>query len=215
MTTSTASTAMPTEDEFSLSRVDFPASRTAPPACAGDATIHGTSGRSSHESLRRHDPLGLSLRTSLALELQRLTRCSLTWSRSATPAGRSWWVLSMPERHTDGKESGLLPTVTVGDSRNARNATAGRNPDSQHHDGTTLSDWVLMLPTPTQRDWKSGAASDETLNRNARPLNEVVTNQTGADGPMRLSPLFVAWLMGYPPGWLDVECQRSRRSATR
>jgi hypothetical protein len=153
---------------------------------------------------------------SMACELQRLTKCSLTWNRLATPAGRSWWVLSMPERRTEGNECGLLPTPTAGDSRAARNKTAGRSPDSQHHDGITLTDalWMGMLPTPTQRDWKSEEASDETLNRNARPLNEVVTSQTGEAGLMRLNPLFVAWMMGYPPGWLDVECRPLRRSAT-
>ena len=111
---------------------------------------------------------------------------------------------------------GLLPTPTAGDSKDARNRTSSRPPDSKHHDGITLTDavWMGMLPTPTQRDWKSGEASDETLNRNARPLNEVVISQTGSAGQMRLNPLFVAWMMGYPPGWLDVECPRSKRSET-
>jgi hypothetical protein len=142
----------------------------------------------------------------------------------------------------------------------SRNRTSSRPPDSQHHDGITLTDAVWMgmlptpqsysqgnsksmpgltpldiavrpelakhaerakerrkgmLPTPTQRDWRSGEASDETMNRNARPLNEVVISQTGAAGPMRLNPLFVAWMMGYPEDWLQgVECPRSKPSAT-
>ena len=33
---------------------------------------------------------------------------------------------------------------------------------------------VLLWPTPSARDWKSGKASKATMERNARPLNEVV-----------------------------------------
>jgi hypothetical protein len=111
---------------------------------------------------------------------------------------------------------GPLPTPTAADSVGVRNRTSSRPLDSKHHDGVTLTDalWMGMLPTPTQRDWRSAEASDETLNRNARPLNEVVISRTGSDGPMRLNPQFVAWMMGFPPGWLDVECPRSERSAT-
>jgi len=44
----------------------------------------------------------------------------------------------------------LLPTPVVTDSAGARNKTAGRsNPESQHHSGTTLTDAVTLLPTPT------------------------------------------------------------------
>ena len=40
------------------------------------------------------------------------------------------------------------PTVIVGDSLGARNKTSGRQPGSKHHDGETLSDKVLLWPTP-------------------------------------------------------------------
>jgi hypothetical protein len=44
----------------------------------------------------------------------------------------------------------LLPTPTVADSRNSRNATAGRSPESTGHAGTTLSDvfWTGDLTSP-------------------------------------------------------------------
>lgn len=44
----------------------------------------------------------------------------------------------------------LLPTPTVNDSRGGRNKTANRtDPASTHHDGTTLTDAIRLLPTPT------------------------------------------------------------------
>lgn len=52
-------------------------------------------------------------------------------------------------------------------------------------------------PTPTGRDWKSGSASPETLERNARPLSEVMRTQQ----PGPLNPAWVEALMGLPIDW--------------
>jgi hypothetical protein len=88
------------------------------------------------------------------------------------------------------RRMGMLPTPKshAGSNRRTKLTPAQMRGEA----GMDLSAAVLMLPTP----------------------DEVVTNQTGAAGPMRLNPLFVQWMMGYPPGWLDVECRPSRRSAT-
>jgi hypothetical protein len=69
-----------------------------------------------------------------------------------------------------------------------------------------------LLPSPTSRDHKDGTADSC---RNV-PTNGLLgrTVLIGQAGPMRLNPQFVVWMMGYPPGWLDVECRPSRRSAT-
>lgn len=47
--------------------------------------------------------------------------------------------------------------------------------------GNGCSGW----PTPMVRDWKSGAVSEETLNRNARPLNEQAVNLAGWATPQQ------------------------------
>jgi hypothetical protein len=88
----------------------------------------------------------------------------------------------------------------------------------------TLTSAPRLWPTPAARDWRSGKASQETLEGNARPLNEVVVaretfptpmagcgpnshNQSNA--PLRealggqLNPTWVEWLMGWPLGWTD------------
>ncbi len=46
------------------------------------------------------------------------------------------------------KGAGAVPTPTVSDSRNSRNATAGRA-TAGHHSGVTLSDFAQLLLTPT------------------------------------------------------------------
>ncbi len=60
-------------------------------------------------------------------------------------------------------------------------------------------------PTPTTRDWRSGKASEATHGRNARPLNEAITQAGGVGVGGSLSPLFVEWLMGLPLGWTDID----------
>lgn len=64
----------------------------------------------------------------------------------------------------------LLPTPIVGDAKAARNATSGRsNPESAHHLGVTLTDWITLLPTPQVADvtgghkTRSGSRSGEML----------------------------------------------------
>lgn len=83
-------------------------------------------------------------------------------------------------------------------------------------DEAKLSGQAKTWPTPTARDHKSGQASQETLDRNSLPLNEVVLvysppapTQTGEPSPStsgrRLNPAFVAWLMGCPWWWTRAE----------
>lgn len=76
--------------------------------------------------------------------------------------------------------------------------------------------------TPSARDWKSGCASEATLSRNSRPLNEQVISLYSLPDPemmtagdecsesdpislppsqkRKLNPFFVEWLMGFPWG---------------
>ena len=86
-------------------------------------------------------------------------------------------------------------------------------------DGTVRETW----PTPTARDWRSGKASATTLERNSRPLSEVVyataTTKANQGSPSMqkwpgcaaapaggyLNPTWVEWLQGLPIGWTELE----------
>jgi hypothetical protein len=63
--------------------------------------------------------------------------------------------------------------------------------------GDGLATAVMKCATPTARDWRSGKASDATMERNSRPLSE----QIGGS----LNPTWVEWLMGWPLGWTDLK----------
>lgn len=81
---------------------------------------------------------------------------------------------SMKGAGSSGREGGLnlqtaiktLPTPTVGDSRNSRNATANRTPGGNHHEGMTLSDWATLHGAST-----SPPSADGSTPSDAPPLD--------------------------------------------
>ena len=138
------------------------------------------------------------------------------------------------ERHT---VRALLPTPTVGDSRNSRNATANRQPSaSHHHSGTTLSDVAhaasgAIDPTPRATDGVNGGPSqrgrrgDLAMPSAVQPANwgryaEAVARHESLYGPApaptepnkhgapRLAPAFAEWLMCLPAGHVTAKLPR-------
>jgi hypothetical protein len=79
--------------------------------------------------------------------------------------------------------------------------------------GTPLPAQMAQTPwaTPTARDWRSGEASEATMSRNARPLDEQIVHfgptPNGSAVPMAKrgapNPEFACWLMGWPD---DLTC---------
>jgi hypothetical protein len=95
---------------------------------------------------------------------------------------------SMRNGHAWQRRRSALPTAGSGSSSTpgalfkTPTSNLGINGGSQHPDkrkagghGPTLADEVEhLLPTPAARDWKSGESN--LMDRNSRPLNEVVVN---------------------------------------
>ncbi len=70
----------------------------------------------------------------------------------------------------------MFPTPTVGDSKNSANATAVRNnPNSKHHNGTTLVDAVRMFPTPSVSASRQG--QNESDGRRGQTLTGAARGQ--------------------------------------
>jgi DNA (cytosine-5)-methyltransferase 1 len=112
-------------------------------------------------SLAKFDPASSLWRTHQCLLFEDSTECLETFPRWGSMRDGELWELTTPEHLTSGNESGLWPTATVGDSKNAANRTATRhNPNSKHHSGTTLVDAVRMWPTPTVQDSKNTSGTE-------------------------------------------------------
>ena len=140
-------------------------------------------------SLAKYDPDSCSWKTvqhSLFVDLE---SSSVTWPKSGMTAGGLCWELPTLAHRTSETDSGLWPTPTVCGNYNRKGASATS--------GDGLATAVLKCATPTARDWRSGKASQATMERNSRPLSE----QIGGS----LNPTWVEWLMGWPLGWTDLK----------
>lgn len=86
--------------------------------------------------------------------------------------------------------------------------------------GAQLANQVDSWPTPIARDHRSIHAGEETMEKNSRPLSEVVGDwdsqssppdpatqdgPTSSDERRTLNPRFVNWLMSWPIGWTSLE----------
>jgi hypothetical protein len=123
------------------------ASPSARQVKAKRSTMKGIFGQSSFGS-SKHEDLSLLLGSRLrqSTDLLGSTLFSLTWMTRLTSAGRSICALRASGPLTEGSVCIGWPTPNA----------------------VSLTGWG----TPAARDWKSGEASQETLDKNARPLNE-------------------------------------------
>lgn len=190
-------------------------SRASDPACGGSFFDLLT-------PVGRH---GCSLRTSLLSELAELTTCSLRWRESATPAGRSWWVLGRSERSTSETASGSWPTATSSGFEAAdldrlleRREQCKKTARNGNGFGLTINQAVRlheagMWPTPATRDWKD-KGSEPAAQARKSPCLPAAAHLAGqrdqanpsTDGKPQgsLNSRWVAQLMGYPSDWCDV-----------
>ena len=105
--------------------------------------------------------------------------CKLTWKENITKSGNSYYRLLPSMRDTEETASSLLPTPTA--------QQYGTSQNGKRKDGTTYKQAGKpslqtmarhnLWPTATARDWRSGKTSEKTMNRNSRPLNEVVVSE--------------------------------------
>ena len=87
---------------------------------------------------------------------------------------------------------------TLGDLNQARFAGS----DSRRPDYATANQ---MFPTPTANDAKNATLPPGAGKRDSLP-GELI--RSGASGS--LNPLWVEWLMGFPPGWTDCDVSETR-----
>jgi hypothetical protein len=149
-----------TPEPLSLSMSFAAASRASTSATPAD--VPGSTDRARvfgprcSDSLASFNPATSSWRTSQLSLLGEWDASSVTFPRSGmTRSGTAYELRTSGLPISEiGSGSLPIPTPIAGDGRSARNRTSGRRPGSNHHDGVTLSDFVLMFPTPCARDWK-------------------------------------------------------------
>jgi hypothetical protein len=88
----------------------------------------------------------------------------------------------------DGSWSVMLPTPTAKANQMA--------PDFRRH-------WKGLLPTPSANEHKYRLKGNSQASRCLEAMARKTVTTTGEK--MRLNPLFVEWMMGFPTGWTDLE----------
>jgi hypothetical protein len=158
------------------------------------------SGANTRESFASYDPATSSWRTSQLCLVEGSEQFSETWPRAGTMRNGTVYQRPPLALTTDATESLLLPTPRVHHAGRALDGGSNvRNALIKRMGAVSFEDAILMWPTPSARDWRSGKSSEATRQRNSRPLNEVAAPSG------HLNPRWVEWLMGFPDGWTDCE----------
>lgn len=205
---------------------EIPASRTVLPANDREVrTIGGCLTRRS-TSLPPAGRVVSSGRTCRGTRTDSLKCSSHHWKHWAAALRAEYSARAASEPASVASGSSSWPTATVMDAHGARNRTSGRSdPNSQHHDGVTLLDAILihlgpMWETPTvavtngTRRNRGGDRSAELLltgqaaEVSHRYSHPAPIGHNGGPSSLHgrtLNPLFVEWLMGLPIGWTASE----------
>lgn len=144
--------------------------------------------------LASFDRASCSWKTSQASLFEELTELPQNWPRMGMWDATGFYPLTMWERRTSAKESGLLPTPIASD--------ADKDPTD------SLSRMVRLWPTPAARDYRSPGSKEGYGRRTAaghqQALNEEAVHREGLIGG-QLNPEWVEWLMGLPIGATELE----------
>lgn len=125
----------------------------------------------------------------------------------------------------------MFPTPVATDAGSGR-INRSASPNAAERPTLAMMAKQNNWPTPTTRDWRSGKASQATMEKNSRPLSEAVmwrtpssqlidpkksvvklTGRTPQDPQVgladqvggKLNPDWTEWLMGWPIGWTDLK----------
>jgi len=104
-----------------------------------------------------------------------------------------------------------LPTPTASQYGSSQNGINGKGGANERPSAGTPSLYQMaargMLPTPLATDHKQSGTSGNWTKESGRNAGTTLTDATRRPGGrassegLRLSPLFVEWMMGLPEGW--------------
>ncbi len=181
---------------------DTPVSLSATPANERAQTTLGTSGLTLRESSGKPSQGLLFSKTSKDTSPKGSKKSSRRLPNWGSMQSGVYTAQPKPAFPTAGTGPSSWPTAVAGDSKSC--GAAGYSTESGRHSGTTLTDAMKAWPTPTARDHKDGTDPSLKVPTNGR-LGLSAPRTTGATyrntSGLRLNPLFVESLMGFPIGW--------------
>ena len=139
------------------------------------------------------------------------TRCRLTWKLKGTKYNRTYFQLAVSTLPTEGIGFGLLPTPTVAETiepKEARKVFGNMRIKSNNgvEGQCKLTDLAMngLLPTPTVNDMKNASLPPSQIDRNDSIVKRVLQDNPQAGKTSQLNPQFVAEMMGFPVDWTEL-----------
>jgi hypothetical protein len=175
------STAQRGADAFILSLPDFPVSRSPSPASAGAPKTIAGSGLPLLESFATWSHGSCFLRMSRRLFEEECSTYLEPWPSSGSMRSGTCFWRPKRARRTGGSDCLFWPTATADggkrgqierDSPNWEIKIQQRRINGAGLISDDLASSAAAWATPSARDWKCGDASETTMEKNARPLNE-------------------------------------------
>ncbi len=116
------------------------------------------------------------------------SRCALIWRLRGTRYSRLYFQLAVSALPTGATGSGLLPTAQTQGLKRCEKGRTAFYP-------------VGLLPTPTANDGRNSTLPPSQAKRTSGITQAVMKSRIGSGS--RLSPRFVAEMMGFPPDWTE------------
>ena len=195
---------VPAYEQLTLFPAASPASRSPSPGSDEAREMTVTSGLKCCELLRSSGPAGCLVKMLLASSIWRSTRCFLTWKPSATPGGRSLFLLRPSTPRTGGTDAPSWPTPTAADTYTGRMKSTQQKAGSMH--SLNLAAAINMWPTPTTGAGLCGGSGNYRQLKDLEARGQITEEERrsmAAGNGGQLNPDWVEWLMGFPPGWTE------------
>ena len=195
---------VPAYEQLTLFPAASPASRSPSPGSDEAREMTVTSGLRCCELLRSSGPAGCLVKMLLASSIWRSTRCFLTWKPSATPGGRSLFLLRPSTPRTGGTDAPSWPTPTAADTYTGRMKSTQQKAGSMH--SVNLAAAINMWPTPTTGAGLCGGSGNYQQLKDLEARGQITEEERrsmAAGNGGQLNPDWVEWLMGFPPGWTE------------
>jgi hypothetical protein len=193
-----------------------------------DGTMTDTFGLNFRGWSEKLDRVGSSLKTYLESCELPLTTFARTWSVSATASGFGVLRLRLSERATGECWCFFLPTPRAADGNKGTRTLEGAQREETRGHGIDLPMFAQLYPTPRPCSGKRSGGSNRSefyrLFRIAHLFPTPTCNDAKNDNPPSqrtengrhsdqlsvvaggsLNPDWVEWLMGFPPGWTELD----------
>lgn len=192
-------------EQLTLFPVGSPASRSVSPGSEEARRMTVISGQKCLESSVRSGPLGVLQKMLLTSSIWHSTRSFLTWKTKDTKQVCLYFRLVPSKPRTGGTDAPLWPTPKASDCK----GSGPRGSKSAEHNLKKRNlKGVVMYPTPTTGAGLCGGTGNYNQLKALEEVGEITEEERksmAARNGGQLNPDWVEAMMGFPPGWTELE----------